>query len=289
MNRTIASTLAAGAALLSAILIIALLLLGCERTGCRDCGPLGTVGLEEASQEPGRSSIDEVQALTRFDWNRLICRWLPSLCDWSPCRDPFEPIYDRDPNLNDDRIKQAVELHTRLLKGWRHAPMEAAALARIRSDLVTNLGMEQPSLAEKELREILQGVLDGRVSQAAMPTLDELVCSFQAPGQPFQDAPELVQLLENLRDGVGPADVAAFTDFRQRMSAARPDLKLAAALMAASVDWWAKYERETGRNSSLGVAADISAIQTGGNPQMVAISSGVGLIMDLVFHFFSRD
>lgn len=286
MNRTRLSMPAALAGALSLVLLILLLLVGCDGFGCGGTCPTGTPGLS-ASNAPVDPQANVGRS--RFDWGRLVCRWLPPLCDWSPCADPFEPLFVAPPSLPEARPGDGAlwgEFHGALLDAWRASPLERDALLSSYLGILKERKLEAAPIPVAELGAILDAVLDGALALERLPGIGELRCAFATPGAPFAQADGLDELLAGLEDGVSARDAAGFAAFAADRPADRPDERAAADLMAASVGWWAGYEEETGRISSLGVSADLSAISSGADFRTVAIASGVGLVLDLLDRFF---
>lgn len=235
----------------------------------------------------------DITSADYFDPSAIWCFIFPLFCaPW----DPFDPLLAwGGPNfdIKSVDVPAHARFHNACLTAWRSADFTPEGMLKIMDEEAAALGLDIMDKGEtrQQARDLLEAMLNGKVSKEMIPTMEVVIHNFKqrpVPG-PFPKDEPMLSLLQGLEDGISKKEAIDWQNFAQSLAGGEPREYWAASTMAASVQWWHDLSEEVGQDCSAGVAADLAAIQLTQNPHIVGIASVAGVIFDLLEFFRRRD
>lgn len=269
---------------------------GCDRNPLGGCPP----GFDAVSAPPEvgpatvvtPGGISPPQDLSR----NLFCIVFPVFCRSFCPPDPLDPLYAWGGPKFSATSKQVPALarwHNDCLTAWRTTEHNAEAMldVMVAAAEANELGDVLDADSRQLALEMFQLLLDGAVTHEMLPTHADIMAAWHsrpAKGAFAQDE-RLGRLLENLADGIEADEVVEWGSYAHSLESATVREYWVVSCMAASVAWWHDFSQEVGEDCSMGVFADLAAMQNSQDWHIVGIASLAGALVDVITHFWPQE
>jgi len=267
-------------------------------TGC-DSNPVGGC---PRSPEPGRiqqadTTPEGIGPDEPVDIN-LFCIIFPLFCRTPEPQcwpDPFRPLTGASghPDLpTGDEAWRMSQWHNACLSAWRSAERTPEGLWAAMWEQAQRLDLTHflDETAQTRSTRLFESLLNGELRQEDLPDAELILASWQRrPQELFAGDEQGERLLGDLADGISAAEVERWRAFAESYKRGGVREYWIASSMSASVSWWHDFSLEVGENCSVGVFADLAAIQQTQDWRLVGIASLAGAIVDVLKHFWPGD
>jgi|GEM_PF-2540888 len=297
MSSRIRERLAVMAGMLTVAIALLLFATGCEQTPTSPHLESAAISsLDLLSTPTLQASTGGLRGEREFNLRELWCYFFPAFCYPRPPQEPWDPCTawgGKDFHLEAKDVPTHARFHNACLSAWRRAERSPEGLLKAMKAEADALGLQVLQKPDEEEQTLLlfQGLLAGEVQRKMIPTAQTVRDAFKNRPQPgpFASDEPMLSLLESLEDGISKREVKDWQLFAQSLSQSDVREYWAASGMAASVEWWYNFSEEVGEDCSVGVFADLSALQQTQNPQIIAVASLAGLVVDFITHFWPQD
>ncbi len=228
-----------------------------------------------------------------IDFKLLWCLIFPPFCWEEPFPQPEYAWGGHDFTPDPEEVPAMAAFHNACLSAWRFSERSADGLMRTFEAEAVQAGLDHhlDDKSRKEASQIFTSLMKGEVSPDMVPgpnTVRKLFVYRPLPG-PFPQPEPMFSMLEALEDGISQQEVKDWQSFAQSLRQADPKEYWAASMMAASVTWWHDFSEDVGEDCSWGVFADLAAVQVCPDPNVVAIASLAGALVDFYEHFWPSE